>query len=442
MVKFGDRMRGMIQAGWESQYIEYDKLKKLIEHDTLNMAQSEAFYEQLAADIRKVDAFVEQKTASLKQRARAARAANRNDDLRDVIADLSTLRRYVGTNVIAATKIIKKHDKHVEEPLQKRERVAALIRSCPGMNSVPQFQSEITDGFDPPDSPPTVAVEMPGYQPYQGGDDDDDKETEASLRSLPGWLLGGAKQDAAVFYKAYLADWRIDSDDEEDQLILTRGPTPNIPKPTTSDWDTDFSDNTRKWEELEPMEKVAAVAVVVAKLALILGSLYAFICSLSFLADGFRLVGGRQAGQVFSNNELLGNPIAGMLMGVLVTVLVQSSSTSTSIIITMVAADLLTVEQAIPLIMGANVGTSVTSTIVALGHTSDRSEFRRAFAAATVHDMFNFLSVAIFLPIEMAFGYLYHLSSALVDASPGLQKGNKPPDILKKLTKPLTAYVI
>ena len=129
-------------------------------------------------------------------------------------------------------------------------------------------------------------------------------------------------------------------------------------------------------------------------------------------------------------------------MGVLVTVLVQSSSTSTSIIITMVAADLLTVEQAIPLIMGANIGTSVTSTIVALGHTAERSEFRRAFAAATVHDMFNFACVALFLPIEMATGYLYHLSSALVDASPGLQKGNKPPDILKQLTKPFTSYVI
>ena len=73
--------------------------------------------EQLAADIRKVDAFVEHQMASLKQRARTARAASRNDDLRDVIADLSTLRRYVGTNVIAATKIVKKHDKHVEEPL-------------------------------------------------------------------------------------------------------------------------------------------------------------------------------------------------------------------------------------------------------------------------------------------------------------------------------------
>ena len=71
-----------------------------------------------------------------------------------------------------------------------------------------------------------------------------------------------------------------------------------------------------------------------------------------------------------------------MLVGVLVTVLVQSSSTSTSIFITMVAASLLTVEQAIPLVMGANVGTSVTSTIVALGQSGNPDEFRRAFLPA------------------------------------------------------------
>ena len=130
-----------------------------------------------------------------------------------------------------------------------------------------------------------------------------------------------------------------------------------------------------------------------------------------------------------------------MLVGVLVTVLVQSSSTSTSIFITMVAASLLTVKQAIPLVMGANVGTSVTSTIVALGQSGNPDEFRRAFAAATVHDMFNFLSVLVLLPLEAIAGYLFRLSKALIDASPGLS-GEKPPDILKKLTKPFTSKII
>ena len=131
-----------------------------------------------------------------------------------------------------------------------------------------------------------------------------------------------------------------------------------------------------------------------------------------------------------------------MLVGVLVTVLVQSSSTSTSIFITMVAAELLTVKQAISLIMGANIGTSVTSTIVALGQSGNRNEFRRAFAAATVHDMFNFLNVLVLLPLEVITGYLYALSKAIVDSTPGLQPGEKPPDILKKLTKPFTSKII
>lgn len=51
--------------------------------------------------------------------------------------------------------------------------------------------------------------------------------------------------------------------------------------------------------------------------------------------------------------------------------------------------------------MGANIGTSVTNTIVSLTQMGDRNEFRRAFAAATVHDMFNWLSVIVLFPIEI-----------------------------------------
>ena len=61
-------------------------------------------------------------------------------------------------------------------------------------------------------------------------------------------------------------------------------------------------------------------------------------------------------------------------------------------------------EPAIPIIMGSNVGTSVTNTLVALAQSADRDEFRRAFAAATVHDMFNWLSVGVLLPVEVLTG--------------------------------------
>ena len=209
-----------------------------------------------------------------------------------------------------------------------------------------------------------------------------------------------------------------------------------------SGWAVDFKPDTVSWSSRSSGDKAKVIFMIIFKICVILLSLYAFICSLSFLANGFRLVAGRQAGEIFKNSAIFNNPIAGMLVGVLVTVLVQSSSTSTSIIITMVAAELLTVKQAISLVMGANIGTSVTSTIVALAQASERDEFRRAFAAATVHDMFNFLTVVVILPLEAATGYLNTISGAIINASPGLAQGSKPPDILKAITKPFTSLVM
>lgn len=61
----------------------------------------------------------------------------------------------------------------------------------------------------------------------------------------------------------------------------------------------------------------------------------------------------------------------------------------------------LDVSQAVPMVMGANIGTSVTNTIVSLTQVADRNEFRRSFAAATVHDMFNWCAVIVLLSLEV-----------------------------------------
>lgn len=174
--------------------------------------------------------------------------------------------------------------------------------------------------------------------------------------------------------------------------------------------------------------------------------MYTFICSLNFLSSSFRLIGGKAAGKFISNSTLLQNPIVGLMIGVLVTVLVQSSSTSTSIVVTMVGSDLIGVRQAIPIIMGANIGTSVTNTIVSLMQASEREEFRRAFAAATVHDMFNWLTVMVLLPIEIATRYLEKATGALLalnDWQSEVSTSSKSSfDFLKKVTKPFTDAIV
>merc|ERR1711994_968077 len=158
--------------------------------------------------------------------------------------------------------------------------------------------------------------------------------------------------------------------------------------------------------------KQVIIPVFVRVLAL-LTCLYFFICPLSFLSDSFRILGGKNIGALFSNSELLQNPVVGLMIGVLVTVLVQSSSTSTSIIVGLVSAGA-PVRTAIPMIMGANIGTSVTNIIVALTQAGDREQFRKAFACANVHDMFNWLSAFTLLILEVCTGYLETISDWLV----------------------------
>uniref|UniRef100_A0A8C3JDX4 Sodium-dependent phosphate transport protein 2A n=1 Tax=Calidris pygmaea TaxID=425635 RepID=A0A8C3JDX4_9CHAR len=171
------------------------------------------------------------------------------------------------------------------------------------------------------------------------------------------------------------------------------------------------------------------------------GFLYLFVCSLDVLSSAFQLAGGKVAGDIFKDNAILSNPVAGLVVGILVTVLVQSSSTSTSIIVSMVSSGLLEVRSAIPIIMGSNIGTSVTNTIVALMQAGDRSEFKRAFAGATVHDCFNWLSVLVLLPLEVVSGYLHHVTH-LVVATFNIRSGKDAPDLLKIITEPFTKLII
>tara|TARA_R110001583_G_scaffold10698_6_gene49139 strand:+ start:7240 stop:8388 length:1149 start_codon:yes stop_codon:yes gene_type:complete len=130
--------------------------------------------------------------------------------------------------------------------------------------------------------------------------------------------------------------------------------------------------------------------------------IYLLICAVGMIGGGFKMATGGHAKELFA---FASNPFAGLVIGIVATALIQSSSTVTSIIVGLVAGGL-PVELAVPMVMGANVGTSITNTIVSLGHVRAKEEFKRAFAAATVHDFFNLLSVLIFLPLEIAFGLL------------------------------------
>lgn len=156
-----------------------------------------------------------------------------------------------------------------------------------------------------------------------------------------------------------------------------------------------------------------------ARLALVVCLLYLFLLGVNALGAGFKSLGG---GVLDSFFRATSHPFVGLVVGLLATTLVQSSSVTTSLIVGLVAApeNPLPIANAVPMVMGANIGTTVTNTIVSLAHMGRPDEFRRAFAVATCHDFFNFMSVFILLPLETVTGYLQHSAEVLASWLPGL----------------------
>jgi len=162
---------------------------------------------------------------------------------------------------------------------------------------------------------------------------------------------------------------------------------------------------------------------------------YCMLVAVSTVSGGFKIFSGGASGaeQIF---QFATNPFVALILGTLATALVQSSSTVTAVTVGLVAGGL-PISIAIPLIMGANMGTTITNTIVSIGHIREKDDFKRAFSAATVHDFFNLIAVAIFLPLELMFGLLEKLAAATAHLFVGSTDISiKGLNFMKPLTKP------
>ena len=140
-----------------------------------------------------------------------------------------------------------------------------------------------------------------------------------------------------------------------------------------------------------------------ARALLVTVMLYVFLIGVALLEVG---IAGLGEGFTSGLLERVANPVAGLFAGVLFTVLVQSSSVSTATIVALVGGGTIPLELAVPMVMGANIGTTVTNTLAALGNIRRPDEFRLGFAGATMHDFFNVIAVAVLLPLELLTGFL------------------------------------
>ncbi len=196
----------------------------------------------------------------------------------------------------------------------------------------------------------------------------------------------------------------------ETQALLEPETEDSVPEPNPPETDMTPRDPMPPGGTAPRADDPSNSLLSLLKLLAIAIPLYAFLVSVKLMGEGFELFGAGFAENLIGTTS---NPFVGLFIGILATSIVQSSSTTTSMTVGFVAAGILSIDNAVPIIMGANIGTTVTCAIVSLGHIGRGEEFRRAFAAASVHDFFNVLAVIVLFPLEVATGFLSKSARAL-----------------------------
>ncbi|MCL2286192.1 MAG: Na/Pi cotransporter family protein [Firmicutes bacterium] len=129
-------------------------------------------------------------------------------------------------------------------------------------------------------------------------------------------------------------------------------------------------------EYFEPSETIKCVSCYTAAapvsiflvIFMMLGGLAIFLFALQLLSSGLQEVAGKKANRVL---EILTSiPVVGMLVGAVITIVVQSSTLTTVMVVSFVNAAILNLKQAAAVIMGANIGTTLTGHLVAFNITS------------------------------------------------------------------------
>ncbi|KAI6218648.1 hypothetical protein M3Y99_01697200 [Aphelenchoides fujianensis] len=195
-----------------------------------------------------------------------------------------------------------------------------------------------------------------------------------------------------------------------------------------------------RWNEMSRNEKIVHATKKTLKVLLLLFFIFGFICTLSLLGVAFKLIGGKGLGSAIKHSGFLHNPIAASIVGMVISMALQNTTTFMSVLVSMVAGRLLTVHEAIPFMIGTEIGGSVLNVLVSMAQSGDRDQFRRAFAAATMNDVFNLLNYVVILPLEITTGLIERTSGFLV--RPLSHARNARLRTLEAITTPLLQLVI
>jgi solute carrier family 34 (sodium-dependent phosphate cotransporter) len=433
MVKFSNSFKKEIIREWENDYINLIALKEKTNRDYLANSENPnaeivIFDGMLEEEIEKINIFYRKHVKIINEWIDAYKNNNQennfiiiggaiiniDESFKNTFEKCDKLRQYILLNIIAIIKIVKRRNKRtpnikdIKQLLEEND-----FYKC---NELKQAYTDLTD------------IRKRAKGNYA------DKLMQNMSMIVSFKSLANIRNNCNFEEYNYLPNYntkKIDDATIRNYLDMKLGPNNNLEELVGVDEGITEKHFQKENNKITTKWKITYFFIIITLL-------YFFIFGLNLMSSSFKVLSGKG----MSILSTISNPIAGVMIGIISTVLLQSSSTSTSIIVTMVGANILTVTSSIPIIMGANIGTSVTNTLVAHAHIKNIDEFKRAFAGATVHDMFNFLSVIVLLPIEVisqAAGYslLYNFSNELTNVFFG-SGGSEFESPIKVIVSPFT----
>ena len=138
---------------------------------------------------------------------------------------------------------------------------------------------------------------------------------------------------------------------------------------------------------------------IVTMVLSLLGGIALFLFGMSLMGDGLKSVAGNKL-EAFLY-KMTNTSLKGVALGAGVTSVIQSSSATTVMVIGFVNSGMMKLRQAIGIIMGANIGTSITGWILCLSYVGGSSGIASLFSTATITTLFAFIGICL-----KTFGYL------------------------------------
>jgi len=177
------------------------------------------------------------------------------------------------------------------------------------------------------------------------------------------------------------------------------------------------------------------------RIFLIFSIIILFLLAIDLMIYSLSSIGLGAARELIKVAEI---PFISLFIGLLTTALIQSSSTVTSLAVAMVASGTISLNTGIFVIMGANIGTTLTSDIISLSYIISKNKFRLAISAGVVHDFFNILTTIVVFPLEY---YYKILSGSAMYITQLLGVNNPSPDMavskpVYSITKPITISIV